>query len=162
MNSFVLEQRRGAAPITGEQPPQLQFSGTSPREIYQAMAAWFFTSFDHTREEPIRISVPSSRALWLDERIDADPEAFMPSPGSREFTHLHKDGSLHLVLSERDEGEVTAKEWGLHHPWKNAGVNEILVYAPRDLEEVELLKPVIEASYKFAMSRHQSKQPSGA
>ena len=31
---------------------------------------------------------------------------------------------------------------------------KILLYAPRDDEEIELLKPVIEASYRFAIREH--------
>jgi hypothetical protein len=116
------------------------------------MAEWFFSTFPHTREEPTRISVPTSRALWLDESINAKPEAFMPPPGSREFAHLHEDGSFHLVMAEADEEEVISKGWGLPHMWKDRGVNEILVYAPRTTEEIEILKPIIEASYRFATS----------
>jgi hypothetical protein len=154
MNRFTLPQRPGDPPETGLQPPQLQFSDQSPRDVYEKMADWFFSSFSHTREKPTRISVPTSRALWLDENIAAPTSAFMPPPGSREFAHLHEDGSLHLVMAEADEREVIEKDWGLHHPWKNRGVNEILVYAPRNNEEIELLKPVIEASYRFATQEH--------
>lgn len=154
MKSFTLAKRTGNPPKTGLQPPQLQFSDTSPRDVYEKMARWFFTSFPHTREEPTRISVPTSRALWLDEEIAASPAAFMPPPGSREFAHLHKDGSFHLVMAEADENEVIEKGWGLHHPWKGRGVNEILVFAPRNTGEIEFLKPVIEASYRFAIQKH--------
>ena len=150
MNSFVLPKRRGEPPVTGQQPPQLQFSDQSPQDVYDAMAEWFFSTFKHTREEPTRISVPTSRALWLDEGIASVPSSFMPPPGSREFAHLHKDGSFHLVMASADEDEVIAKGWGLHHPWKDRGVNEIMVFAPRNMDEIEILKPVITASYKFA------------
>jgi hypothetical protein len=152
MQLLNLPQRVGAPPETGAKPPQLQFSETSPRDVYQTMAEWFFSTFPHTREEPTRISVPTSRALWLDESINAKPEAFMPPHGSREFAHLHEDGSFHLVMAEADEEEVISKGWGLPHMWKDRGVNEILVYAPRTTEEIEILKPVIEASYRFATS----------
>jgi hypothetical protein len=152
MQLLSLPQRVGAPPETGAKPPQLQYSETSPRDVYQAMAEWFFSTFPYTREEPTRISVPTSRALWLDESINAKPEAFMPPPGSREFAHLHEDGSFHLVMVAADEEEVISKGWGLPHMWKDRGVNEILVYAPRTVEEIEILKPIIEASYRFATS----------
>jgi len=151
MKSLNLPKRNGEPPKTGAQPPQLQYSDTSPRVVYDTMADWFFSTFPHTREEPTRISVPTSRALWLDEAVAAKPEAFMPPPGSREFAHLHKDGSFHLVMSETDEQEIINKGWGLPHMWKDRGVNEILVYAPRNQAEIETLKPVIEASYRFAI-----------
>ncbi len=150
MSSFVLPRRTGEPPVTGKQPPQLQFSDQSPRDVHEKMAEWFFSSFDRTREEPTRISVATSRALWLDESVNATPRAFMPPPGNREFAHLHEDGSFHLVMAEEDEEEVIRKGWGLHHPWKDRGVNEILVYAPRNEAEIEILKSVIAASYRFA------------
>ena len=153
MHDFNLPRREGPQPTTGLQPPQLQFSDTSPQSVYEQIAEWMFSSFPQAREEPTRISVPTSRALWLNESIAASPDAFMPPPGSREFAHLHRDGSLHLVLNEGDQREVLAKGWGLLHPWKNRGVNEILVFAPRDDEEVELLKPVIAAAYANARTQ---------
>jgi len=161
MPSFTLPQRAGSPPETGLQPPQLQFSDASPRDVYGRMAAWFFAAFAETREEPTRISVPTTRALWLDEGVDAAPHAFMPPPGSREFAHLHEDGSFHLVLAPEDEQEVIDKGWGLHHPWKDRGVNEILVYAPRNDGEIEILKPVIEASYRFAIGGHPTADHDG-
>jgi hypothetical protein len=154
MSKLAISNRVGEPPQTGAQPPQLQYSDTSPRDVYQKMASWFFASFDHTREEPTRISVPTSRALWLDEGIDAPANVFMPPPGSREFAHLHEDGSFHLVMAPEDEQVVIDKGWGIQHMWKDRGVNEILVFAPRDEEEIETLKPIIEASYRFAMQRH--------
>ena len=153
MPRFTLPQRPGTPPETGQQPPQLQFSDTSPRDVYRRMAAWFFAAFPAAREAPTRISVPTTRALWLDEDVDAAPRAFMPPAGSREFAHLHEDGSFHLVMAPEDEREVIEKGWGLPHPWQDRGVNEILVYAPRTDDEIELLKPVIEASYRFAIGK---------
>ena len=102
MPTFTLPHRDGTPPETGKQPPQLQFSDTSPRDVYARMAAWFFAAFAETREAPTRISVPTTRALWLDEGVDAAPHAFMPPAGSREFAHLHEDGSFHLVLAPED------------------------------------------------------------
>lgn len=62
----------------------------------------------------IRISVPTTRALWLDESISASASSFMPPPGSREFAHLHKDASFHLVMADEDKQKVIRKGWGVH------------------------------------------------
>lgn len=155
MASFELPEREGDPPETGKVPPQLQFSDTSPPDIYRKMADWMFTTFDMAREEPTRISVKGARALWLDETIDAPPQVFMPPPGSREFAHIHPDGSFHLVLPSEDETEILKKGWGLYHPNRAQGVNEVLVYAPRNEAELELLKPVIAASYAFATQQNR-------
>ena len=148
---FQLPTRAGKQPITGQQPPQLQFSDQSPDHIRQALKDWMFSNIPHTREHDTLISVPSSRALWLDEAITpAHQDAFMPPAGSREFCHLHQDGSIHTVLSEEAEEEILQKKWGLRHPWYNKGVKEILVYAPRDNDELRVLKQVIVQSYRYA------------
>jgi hypothetical protein len=154
MTNFKLPPRAGSEPKTGLVPPQLQFSDTSPPKIYEQMASWFFSAFPHSREEPTRISVPTSRALWLDEEVRASADSLMPPRGSREFAHLHADGSFHLVLGEDDQGEVLARGWGLLHPWKDRGVNEIMLFAPRNEEEIDQLKPVIAAAYAHAMRHH--------
>jgi hypothetical protein len=153
MRTLTLPQRQGSEPRTGLQPPQLQFSDISPRSVYLELKRWMFSAFPHAREEATRISVPSSRALWLNEEVPATPNAFMPPPGSREFAHVHEDGSLHVVLTEADQAEVIEKKWGIPHPWKNRGVNEILIFAPRNAEEMAIIKPIISASYAHALAQ---------
>ena len=150
MPNYDLPRRGGDVPRTGLQPPQLQFSDTSPRWVYRKVADWLFSAFPKVREEPTRISVPGSRALWLDEAVPASASAFMPPPGSREFAHLHEDGSLHVVVPDSVRREILAKGWGLDHPWKDRGVNEVLVFAPRTDEEIEVIKSIVGESYRFA------------
>ena len=152
---FKLPQREGEKPKTNSQPPHLQFSQKSPRAIYDELAQWMFKTLpmhvSTIREHPSMVSLPTSRALWLDEEVQiAHHDAFMPSPDSREFTHLHEEGSLHLVVSEEVEQEILDKRWGELHPWHDRGVKVILFYAARDVEEIVLAKQVIIKSYEYA------------
>lgn len=144
-----INKRKGDRPITGQEPPHLQFSDISPRDIYDKLNEWAFSAFENVRETPTLISVPTSRALWLDEDVDAGPHLFMPPQGSREFAHTHEDGSMHLMLSREDEKTVMDARWGELHPWHNRGVKEILVYAPRDLDELNTIKTIVQTSYKY-------------
>ncbi len=153
MQLLNLPQRVGAPPETGAKPPQLQFSQISPRNVYQSMAEWFFSKFPHTREEPTRISVPTSRALWLDESVDAPAKAFMPPAGSREFAHLHADGSWHLVVDDDLVRHVDEQSWGERHPWYDRGILEVLVYAPRDLGEMAIVQQLVAASIAYASNQ---------
>lgn len=148
--TLTLPVRNGPPPKTESQPPHLQLSDRSPPDIHAALCEFAFGSLDHVREMPTLISVPSSRALWLDERMTAPAKAFMPPRGSREFAHVHADGSLHAVLDPASEAELLAKGWGEPHPWKHRGVNEMMVYAPRDREELEVVKSIIRASWRQA------------
>lgn len=154
MSKLTLPKRIGVKPITNPLPPHLQHNMHSPRAIYHALADWMFNAFPKSREHETWISVPSSRAMWLDENIKNTPrDGFMPPPPkSREFAHLHKDGSIHVCLPEQDIKAVYAAKWGEPHPYKKHGVNEILVYAPQNKKEMEVLKDVITASYKYLTS----------
>lgn len=149
-----LTKRQGERPQTGDQPPHLQFTEQSSREIYDLMAQWALVDIPAgtpaLREEPTRISVPSSRALWLDESIDAQDNAFMPPLGSREFAHLHADGSWHLVVDDTLVNDIVDASWGERHPWYDRGVLEVLVYAPRDLEEMVVVQKLVTASIAYA------------
>ncbi len=149
-----LPGRQGERPQTGNQPPHLQFTDQSPRPVYSAMAQWALDALPagtpELREAPSRISVPTSRALWLDESIEASPYAFMPPPGSREFAHLHADGSWHLVVGEALAEHIVEQGWGERHPWYHRGVKEILVYAPRNEEEIAVVKQLVLASIAHA------------
>jgi hypothetical protein len=147
-----VEKRIGAKPKTNPQPPHLQTTQQSPREIYSALNLWAFNSFDLVREEPTRISVPTSRAMWLQEDVPTSSEVFMPPHGSREFAHTHKDGSMHLMLASKDEKVVLEAGWGELHPWHHKGVREILIYAPRNQNEIETVKAIVQASYDHVIS----------
>ncbi|MDC0980419.1 DUF5519 family protein [Bdellovibrionales bacterium] len=148
---FELSERSGEPPEIGQVPPQLQFSDKSPRDIYEKFHNWMFNTFPKVRREPTRISVPTSIAMWLDEneKVGHD-DAFMPPAGGREFTHLHLDGSIHTVVGSEVENEIILKKWGVRHMYYDRGVKEVLVYAPRNDEEVELVKKVVIESYEYA------------
>lgn len=146
-----LPARIGEKPVTNPLPPHLQHNQHSPREIYSKLADWMFGAFPKSREHETWISVPSSRAMWLDEDItDTPADGFMPPPpASREFSHLHLDGSIHVCLPEQDIESVLQAKWGEPHPYKKHGVNEILVYAPQDDTQMQVLQQVIIASYEY-------------
>lgn len=149
-----IPKRSGERPQTGDQPPHLQFTEQSPREIYNQMAQWALVDIPaemaELSEEPTRISVPTSRALWLDESVDAPAKAFMPPAGSREFAHLHADGSWHLVVDDDLVRQIVEQSWGERHPWYDRGVLEVLVYAPRNLDEMAIVQQLVAASIAHA------------
>lgn len=50
--------------------------------MYENLAVWAFSEFSDVLEEPTRISVPTTRRLWIDESVDiAHDDAFMPPAG---------------------------------------------------------------------------------
>lgn len=152
-----IPRRVGERPATGSQPPHLQFSDQSPRPIYQQMAQWSLVELPakvpFVRHHPTMISVPTSEALWLDESVRARKNAFMPPPGSREFAHLHADGSWHLVVAEPLVQAILDARWGERHPWYDRGVLEVLVYAPRDEAEIDVVQQLVRASIEHASNK---------
>lgn len=154
MSVFSLPEREGPRPKTADAVPHLQHSDTSPPELVVELMQWALDNLPDVREEATRISVSTTRALWLDEDISAaHGDSFMPPPGSREFAHVHADGSMHLCVSEEAYREFDKKRWGEPHPLKNEGVNEVLCYAPRDKNELEIVKLALLESYRYATGR---------
>jgi hypothetical protein len=149
--NLELPRREGAAPEIGQQPPQLQFSDLGPDYIRQQLKQWALGTFPNVEELDTLISVPTSRALWLLESVAAaHPDAFMPPAGSREFCHLHQDGSLHAVVDTTVEHQILESEWGVRHMYFDRGVKEMLIYAPRNEAEVAVVKRLVVESYRYA------------
>lgn len=144
-----LPTRTGERPETGPTVPHLQHSDTSPPEIRNQLRDWARTAFAHTSYGTSGISVPTSEAYFVNPEASVGVE-LMPPAGSAEWIHLHADGSVHVCLSDTDEEEVLAKSWGEPHPLRDRGDREILVYAPRNSDEVDVLEMVFAASYRYA------------
>jgi len=154
---FIIAIRKGDPPKIGLEPPQLQYSDFGPEKINQELNKWAFSIFPNVREHETMISVPTSRAMWLNEDVNsAHDDAFMPPAGSREFCHLHKDGSLHAVVETNIEDEILEKKWGVRHMYYDRGVKEVLVYAPRDNSELNIVKRIIIESYRYASGDNET------
>ena len=104
-------------------------------------------------EEPSRISVPGARALVLaaDEAI-GPPEAFLIG---REFAHLHPapDHSLHAMLPTETVTEAVGAGWAEPHPVALRGLipaTAVMLYAPREEAELEVIEGLVRASHAFA------------
>ncbi len=104
-------------------------------------------------EEPSRISVPGARALVLAPGEAAGPpEAFLID---REFAHLHPapDHSLHAMLPTQTVAEAVAAGWAEPHPVALKGLipaTAVMLYAPRDEAELEVIDSLVRTSHAFA------------
>jgi hypothetical protein len=105
-------------------------------------------------ERPSAISVPGARAMWLSEGVPAGPrEGFMIG---REFAHIHPlpDGSLHAALPPETAEEAVEKGWAEQHPVARMGYipeNVVMIYAPRDTQELEIVLGLVEESRRYAI-----------
>jgi hypothetical protein len=149
----ALPTRRGPRPRTTPTNPHAQLDqqpdGTDVRE---ELARRLF-SLAGIEERPSAISVPGARALWLaDPSAGGPPEAFLVG---REFAHLHPepDQSLHAMLPARLADDANREGWVELHPVARLGLipeTAVMIYAPRDEEELEVVERLVRASYDFA------------
>jgi hypothetical protein len=104
-------------------------------------------------EQPSGISVPGARALVLAPgEPTGPPEAFLID---REFAHLHPapDHSMHAMLPTETVDEAVAAGWAEPHPVALRGLiprNAVMLYAPRDGAELDVIERLVRASHAFA------------
>jgi hypothetical protein len=104
-------------------------------------------------EEPSRISVPGARALVLAaDEATGPPEAFLID---REFAHLHPapDHSLHAMLPRETAAAAVSAGWAEPHPFALRALippTAVMLYAPRDEAELDVIEQLVRASHAFA------------
>lgn len=147
-----LPKRKGRRPRTTPTNPHQQLDQNAPPEWQDALLARV-QSLPGVRLGPSGISVPGARAFLLaDEMAKGPAEAFMVG---REFAHLHPpyDGSLHAMLPTPLAALAIERGWAELHPvvWKGwLPPNAVMIYGPRDAEELEVVWQLVQASYAFA------------
>ena len=127
-----------------QQPTDMRWSEELARRVF---------ALPGVVEDASRISVPGARALVLapGEPV-GPPEAFLID---REFAHLHPapDHSLHAMLPTETVTEAVAAGWAEPHPVALRGLippTAVMVYAPRDDAELEVIESLVRASHAFA------------
>lgn len=146
-----LPARSGPRPQTGPSMPHQQLSDNAPAGIQEKLFERA-RSLPGVRISPSRVSVAGARAFFMEDTSKARPEAFMVDS---EFAHLHPpyDGSLHLVLPAEVASKVIDKGWGEIHPMARGGGHSavpLMVYGPRNDEELEFVWLILRASFEFA------------
>lgn len=155
-DSSPLPQRSGPRPATTPTNPHTQLD-QQPEDtrIRERLAQRLFALPD-VEERETHISVPGARALWLRDDVPAGPpEAFMIE---REFAHLHPRGdqSLHACLPPDLAQAAIDAGWAELHPVARMGLippTAVMLYAPRDDEELDLVYGLVVGSYLFAGGR---------
>jgi hypothetical protein len=71
-----------------------------------------------------------------------------------EFCHLHPppEGTIHLTLPQPVHRQVVELGWGEPHPMAGSGLspNLVLIYGPRDVEELEIVLGLVVICRSFA------------
>jgi hypothetical protein len=96
---------------------------------------------------------PETQALYLPDELARGPEeAFIDS---HEFCHMHASpqGSVHLTLPAPFRQLIVQLGWAEPHPMVRAGCQTdclVMVYAPRNDEELMVVLDLIGVSRDFA------------
>ncbi len=153
MSSLALPRRAGPRPRTTSSNPHTQLD-QQPIDValVHELARRLF-ALPGVLEQPSGISVPGARALTLaGDEPTGPPEAFMVG---REFAHLHPapDHSLHAMLPLELADEAIDLGWAEIHPVARRGLippNAVMLYAPRDEDELAVVQDLVRASHAFA------------
>ncbi len=156
MKSVQLPARSGLRPRTTSTNPHTQLDGQPADRTIRDLLVQRVFALPDVEERFSAISVPGARALWLSDAAPAGPpEAFMVG---REFAHLHpgEDQSLHATLPLELVQAAIHAGWAELHPVALRGLippTTVMLYAPRNAGELEVVYQLILASYAFAGGR---------
>lgn len=147
-----LPLRPGSRPRTTGRFPhsQLDQQPANGRHVDSVLAAAL--SWPSVVGRPSEISVEGARALTLADGIVGGPaEAFMVG---REFCHAHaqRDYSLHATLPVPLADAAERAGWAEPHFLVRTGkapATVVMLYAPRDEHEREMVSRLVRASYEF-------------
>jgi hypothetical protein len=149
--SFLARRRAGPRPRTTPTNPHTQLTQNAPADLQERVFV-FAGSLDGVEVGSSLVSVPGARAFHLPESAHDAREAFMVG---REFAHLHpaSDGSLHMVLPPDVVDQAIENGWAERHPLAGQHglpANIVMVYGPRDEDELEVVADLVRASHSLA------------
>lgn len=151
----ALPPRRGVRPVTTSGNPHRQLDQSPSLRAFSRLVERAFGLPDVERRPSI-VSVEGAQALWLTESAGTGPrEAFLLG---REFAHIHPlpDGSVHAALPPLLADLAVDTGWAERHPVALMGLipaNVVMIYAPRDEEEVDTVIEILRAALRFASGR---------
>ncbi|WP_433632808.1 luciferase family protein [Nocardia sp. CA-120079] len=147
-----LPRRSGDRPRTRAHNPHQQLSQLAPPDLQETL--WSrMTTLNGVLLGRSGVSLPDTRALHLRPTIAKGPgEAYLVGT---EFAHLHgyDDGSLHMCLPKDIAAEAIAQGWAELHPMARQRFlpeTLLMVYGPRDLDELEVIWRLVRISHGFA------------
>jgi hypothetical protein len=149
--SFLVRRRAGTRPQTTPTNPHTQLTQNASTEMQERVFA-FAGALPGVAVGPSEVSVPGARAFHLPNSSNPAREAFMVA---HEFAHIHpaSDGSLHMTLPPDVVDKVIEAGWAERHPLAGRyGLpsNIVMVYGPRDDDELGVIEALVRASHSHA------------
>lgn len=149
--------RRGPRPTTTDCAPHSQVDQLAPpaerrrlsRLIAQRVETWSGMELGGSRRAP-----PGTIGFYLDpESATRNPDCFLLG-NELAHVHLEDDGSLHAVLPQAIIEEADKAGWIEPHPMAGmptVSPRTVMIYAPRDEAEVEVVLGLLEKAFDEAL-----------
>ena len=145
----ILPEREGPRRETTGDVPHIQLNAEPDPDLGFELRRRVFR-LPGVDDRPSQLSLPGARGLWLEDRVEVVRDDILGR--SREFAHIHPDGSLHIWLPVDRAQEVHDTKWGELHPWVDRegfwdGV--VMVFTPETMADVEVTVQLVVDAYNF-------------
>lgn len=144
-----LPQRTGLRVQTSGKVPHVQLGMKIIPELVSELHRLAY-QLPGLEERPTIVSLPGAAGMWLSDSVPvAQPKAIV---SGREFSHIHKDGSLHAPLPFKRALELEQKGWGERHPWADrfeGWEGLVMLYSATDTDQLKILIQLVTESYNY-------------
>jgi Family of unknown function (DUF5519) len=153
-NQLSLPTRKGPRPRTTPCAPHSQIDQipTNMRTLcLQLIDA--VSGLDHVELGGSRRAPPGTVGLYIKAEHACDSERCFLLDHEFAHVHLEDDGSLHLILPEPLRTEAVESGWAEPHPMAGlptVSLDTVMVYAPRDADEVVTIAGLVRSSWANA------------
>ena len=144
--------RTGPRPRTSRILPHIQLDQWPPEEITLELVR---RALDLPGVSPreSRLAGPAVHAIWIRDELAGGPKSSFID--DHEFCHLHPPpaGGIHLTLPEEVRQQAIDLGWAEPHLIAGHGLvsrHVVMLYAPRNQTEMEVVLALIGNSYTFA------------
>jgi Family of unknown function (DUF5519) len=156
-HKMIFPTRPGPEPTITTEEPQEQLDQLGSEEIWDEMLRRANELPGVTEGDSV-ISVKGARAFFLPEDLIKGPKDSLIM--ENEFAHIHPrpDSSWHLQLPHELAVLAISGGWGRIHTvvWMgDAPANSMMLYSPRNSEEMEVVWGLVEESYRYATGQPQ-------
>ena len=159
LSADAIGVRRGNRPtVVSRTMPQRQVPyrrgtvDTGVDEKVQKMMANFVSQYQELLDlSPSRTEGGSTNAIYGKETLTSLNDTVRGNKQIQlEIAHAHpSDGSLHVWLSQADARTVIENGWGLRFPLAFVDKGWTMLYAPRTMDEVEIIERIIKAGISW-------------
>ena len=151
-----LPERTSPRPITTDGIPHIQIDVNAVPEL-SAELLKRIAKISEIEQRGTIVGRAGSTGFWLHKETELTrPESTIRS---REFAHLHPDGSLHASLPPALALKAVHTGWATYHPWaaqKSGLEGFVMIYTPASEEELDVVHQLVIESYRFVSETNET------